>query len=291
MEANMTLRITTLAEDTVNRGGLLAEHGLAFWIELGGRRFLFDAGQGLALVGNARRLGIRLERAGAVVVSHGHYDHTGGLAAVLRLPGERRVYAHPAALLPKYARNDDGSARAIGIPREGEKAIRERAELVLTGEPAELGAGLLLTGPVPRRTDYEDVGGPYFTDAVCLQSDALPDDQAVFVEMPGGTVVILGCAHAGVINTLNYIRELTGGRPIQAVVGGMHLLHAGPVRLERTLSELRRLDPKRLWPCHCTGFSAAARIWQAFPDRCAPCPVGTVLEWKNKSSRSAHGRA
>jgi 7,8-dihydropterin-6-yl-methyl-4-(beta-D-ribofuranosyl)aminobenzene 5'-phosphate synthase len=275
----MKFRITVLVEDTAGGRGLLAEHGLSFWIELGSRKLLFDTGQGLVLTGNARQMGIHLEETAAVILSHGHYDHTGGLSETLRLAKQARVYAHPAALTPKYARNADGSAREIGIPFWDEQKIREQADLVLTEGPVDIGEGFHLTGPVPRRTNFEDVGGPYFTDPDCLRPDALTDDQAAFVETPNGTVVILGCAHAGVINTLDYIRELTGNRRIHTVLGGMHLLSAGPARMNATLAGLRRIDARRLCPCHCTGFAAMTRLWHEFPDQCVPCRVGAVFDW------------
>jgi len=275
----MKLRITTLVEDTVGGRGLLAEHGLCFWIELGPRKILFDTGQGLVLTGNARQLGVRLKQAEAVIISHGHYDHTGGLSETLRLVGKRRVYAHPAALTPKYARNTDGSAREIGIPFLDEQKIRGQADLILTEGPMDIGEGLHLTGPVPRRTNFEDVGGQFFTDPDCLRPDAIMDDQAAFIETPAGTVVILGCAHAGVVNTLDYIRELTGNRRIHTVLGGMHLLAAGSGRMHKTVDGLCRIDARRLLPCHCTGFAALAWLWHAFPDQCAPCHAGTVFDW------------
>ena len=195
-------KITALVENTAGGRGLLGEHGLSFWIELGCKRILFDTGQGHVLRSNARRLGIRLDHIDAVVLSHGHYDHTGGLGDVLRSSRATTVYAHPAAFDAKYARNPDGSARDVGMPGLDEEMIRDMAELVLVEGPTELCRGLHLTGPVPRTTDFEDTGGAFFKDRACTQPDHLTDDQAVFMETEAGTVVILGCAHAGVINTL-----------------------------------------------------------------------------------------
>ncbi len=269
-------QITVLVENTAGARGLLGEHGLAFWIVLGDRHILMDTGQGQVLMGNARRLGVRLETADAIVLSHGHYDHTGGLGDALRMSRAVTVYAHPAGFETKYARNADGSARDVGMPRLDETMVRELADLVWTTEPTVVEHCLHLTGPVPRTTDFEDTGGAFFTDTACTQPDPLVDDQAAFIETPAGTVVILGCAHAGVINTLRYVRQLTDNRPIHTVMGGMHLVNASPQRIDRTVAELRRLDVQRLLPCHCTGFAAMARLWNEFPERCAACPVGTV---------------
>lgn len=261
-------RITVLVENTAGKMGLLAEHGLAFWIELDGKRILFDTGQGNVLVHNARRLGIALAEADFIILSHGHYDHTGGLGDAPPRP----LHAHPAAFEPKYRRNADGSSRPIGMPVSG-----FAGERVLVTEPTRLTERLWLTGPVPRRTDFEDPGGPFFLDDACTRPDPLADDQAAFVETSLGTVAILGCAHAGIVNTLRWIRELTGHRPIHTVIGGTHLVNPSPERLDRTVDELRPLGIQRLLPCHCTGFPAQVRLWNEFPDLCAICPTGTSL--------------
>jgi 7,8-dihydropterin-6-yl-methyl-4-(beta-D-ribofuranosyl)aminobenzene 5'-phosphate synthase len=274
------LKITVLVENTAGKRELLAEHGLSFLIESGRNKILFDTGQGLALRHNTEKLNVDLKTITAVVLSHGHYDHTGGLTFALNGMNCPRIYVHPEAFDLKYARNLDGSSREVGMTAGNKITAGELAEIIFVEEKTEIAPGLFLTGPIPRVTEFEDTGGPFFKDVACTIPDDLPDDQAAFIETEKGTVVILGCAHSGVINTLRYVQTLTGNRPIHSVIGGMHLVNAGTERIERTLEELRRFNLQRLIPCHCTGFGAIARLWNEFPGICNPCPSGAVFDWR-----------
>jgi len=274
------VRITVLVENTAEKPDLLAEHGLSFCIEIGSQRILFDTGQGRVLAGNAFRLGVPLDEIDAVVLSHGHYDHTGGLADILRRNFAATFYAHPAALEPKFARDKDSTSREIGMQGASVEAIRRRRQpLVLTGKPTNVTDGLMVTGPVPRVTDFEDTGGPFFLDAGCQKPDPLGDDQAMFFASEQGTVVLSGCAHSGIVNTLRYIRELTDNRPIHAVLGGMHLVGASQERISRTLAEFRELAIDLVAPAHCTGRAATAALLSTMGDRCVACDVGTRFEF------------
>jgi len=275
------VRITVIVENTAQGVGLVAEHGLAYWIEWpDGRRVLFDTGQKSVIVHNAFRLHLPLREAEAIVLSHGHFDHTGGLAEVLPVGRPATVYAHPAAFQPKFACNKDGTSREISMPAASQEAVRQPSVTVVqTVKATEIIEGLTVTGPVPRRTAFEDVGGPFFLDRSCREPDPLVDDQSLFFEAKDGLVVLLGCAHAGVINTLQYVTELANTGRIQAVIGGMHLVQASPERLRLTVEELRRLEVQRLAPAHCTGMAATLALWNAFPERCSPCHVGTRFEF------------
>lgn len=274
-----TAQLTVLVNNTVQRQGLLAEHGLSFWIKLDSTCILFDAGQTNVIRGNAELLGIALDSADMIVLSHGHYDHTGGLDAVLQNNTKKiKVFAHPEAFADKYSCAPHGPARDIGIPVQSRLALRKFADIIPTESPVEIAEGVFVTGQVPRISDYEDVGGPYFKDKGCHQPDDLVDDQAIFFDAPAGIVVILGCAHAGIVNTLRYVMQLVPGRPIHTVIGGTHLVNADESRMDRTVAALRAFDISRMMPIHCTGFAAAARLWNDFPGRVSIIPVGTKVE-------------
>jgi len=275
------VRVTTVVENTAGGRGTRGEHGLALWLDTGSRRVLFDTGQGMVLLDNARELGVRLEETDAIVLSHGHYDHTGGLRDALDVAPQATVYAHPRVFHPKFVRRTDSICRYIGIPGLDEDMVRRHAhELILTDKPTEIYDGLFITGEIPRVTEYEDTGGAFFSDERCREPDPLIDDQALFFESRQGTVVVLGCAHAGVINTLEYVRELTGGHPIHAVMGGMHLIAASDNRVNRTIDALRQLDIDRMGPVHCTGMAATTKLWSVFPGKCHVANVGTTVQFE-----------
>ena len=276
------LRITVLAENTVRQATLLAEHGLALWVEADGHRILFDTGQGKVLRRNAEHLEIPLDCAEMLAISHGHFDHTGGLKDVLGAAGQIDLYLHPAALKKKYYREKTPPHRSIGIPGLDEQALRERTRsLTWTRKPTELMSGVHLTGEIPRRNDFEDTGGPFYRDSSCTEPDPLPDDQALYIETTAGLVVVLGCAHAGVVNTLDYIAELTSRNRIYAVLGGMHLVRATARRLEETVAALIRHGVERVGTVHCTGMRATTYLWSQLPSECFECSVGSVFTVQN----------
>jgi 7,8-dihydropterin-6-yl-methyl-4-(beta-D-ribofuranosyl)aminobenzene 5'-phosphate synthase len=275
------IRITVLVENSVHRQSLVAEHGLSFHVQCGERSLLFDTGQTNLAVINADTLRLPLDHLEAIVLSHGHYDHTGGVPSVFDAVPSVRVYLHPAALEKKFSRNAKGQLREIGMSDCVKQSIRQRAGgFNQTKGRTEIVEGVFATGEIPRATTYEDTGGAFFLDAECTRPDPLIDDQALAIDLGHSVVLLLGCAHSGVVNTLNHVHHLTGGKPVSALIGGMHLGSAGDERIQQTIARLRDTQLEMLAPAHCTGWPASAKLWQAFPDIFRPAGVGTVFEFK-----------
>ena len=269
---NNNLCITTLVEDTASDGSLLAEHGLSFWIEYGDKQILFDTGQSDILIRNAKTLGINLSQVDAIVLSHGHYDHTGGLSAILDIAPKATIYLHPAATEPKFSRTNSG-VKSIGIPYLAKEAVPKH-RVIWTATPARIFPGMSVTGQISRINNFEDVGGGFFLDENYNKPDSLLDDQALFIESEKGLVVVLGCAHSGVVNTLDYISNLTGRDKIYVVIGGMHLLKASRIRIANTIEAFKKYEIQKIVPLHCTGPKATRELKDAFSDKCSFLSTG-----------------
>lgn len=275
-----SITITILVENSVARSGLLAEHGMAMWLDMGDSCVLFDTGQTGLLIDNANALGIDLDAVDAIALSHGHYDHTGAIDRVMAIAvAAPAIFLHPLALQSKYHCVRGAEPRYIGISESARAALSQSTNLHPTMTPTQIVPGLFLTGAVPRAHPEEKQEPGFFLDSEAATPDPLTDDQSLFLDTISGTVVLLGCAHAGIINTLEHIRNFTNNRPIRAVIGGTHLNAASQQRMTWTLEQLRNFCIQTIMPCHCTGIAAVAALWAAFPGKCLPCSVGTTLSF------------
>jgi 7,8-dihydropterin-6-yl-methyl-4-(beta-D-ribofuranosyl)aminobenzene 5'-phosphate synthase len=275
----MKAKVTIVCENCVfNQPGAIAEHGLSIFMETDRGNYLLDTGQGKAVINNALVLGLDLKTIKGIIMSHHHWDHTGGLGPVLDLKGAVDIYAHPGFFKESY-NIGGGMVRYIGVPYPRPLLEGKGATFKFSNEFQQIEPGMWLTGEVPRRTDYElgDKNQVVKSNGGYVKDDIL-DDQSVVIETEKGLLVVLGCCHSGIINTLSYIVEKMGQRPIYAVIGGTHLGPVGDEQREKSIAALKAFDIERIGVSHCTGLKTASRLAGEFGDRFFFCNVGTVVE-------------
>ena len=247
----------------------MAELGLSIVVETDDVNILFDTGASISASYNADVLGIDLSKIDKVVLSHGHYDHTGGLRQILGKMGkEMEIIAHPDIWAAKYSRSQGRKDRYNGIPFQRQELERLGANFNLTTKPVRITDSIMTTGEVPMVTDFEEIEPVFFMKQDSgWQPDKLLDDQALIINAKPGLIVILGCAHRGPINTLYYAQQLTGVKSIHTVLGGSHLIHASEERIWLTIAAFKELGVQRLGLCHCTGLPAIMLIAHEFEDK------------------------
>ena len=274
----MTYRITILCENAVGPiSGTLGEHGFSALIEWQGGALLWDTGQGFTLLHNAQRMHKDLHSVSQVALSHGHYDHSGGLLPLLRTCGAKQVFGHPALFTPRYRHKDTGESLSLGMPYPKEYLEGQGAQFDLSAQFREILPNIFLTGQVPRTTDFETGDSGLFLDTCGCSRDPFDDDQSLVLVTDKGLVVLLGCCHSGLINTLDYSSAMTGRSDIYAVIGGTHLGFCTAHQLEQTIGSLKGRNIGKLAVSHCTGFAAAVRLKQEFPAAFQSANVGYSL--------------
>jgi len=275
----MKLRITTLSENTAGLGGFLGEWGLSILVETDDFSLLFDTGQSISAGYNADILGVDLGRTSKIILSHGHFDHTGGLRQVLRkMRKEIEIIAHPDIWAAKYIQRKGQTERYIGIPYQQQELESLGANFNLSTKPTKISNNITTTGEIPMVTSFEKIE-PYLLvkEATGFQPDQLLDDQALIINTEMGLVVIPGCAHRGIINTLYRAQQLTGAKRIHTILGGCHLMDASEERIRLTIATLRELGVQKLGVSHCTGLPAACLMAQEFGDQFFFNHAGTVI--------------
>jgi len=274
--------------------GFWAEHGISFLVEGEGGKLLFDTGQSNeVLAHNLLMCKEDLSDLDAVVLSHGHLDHGGGLAEVARRCPGVPLYAHPDALANKHARHGDKIER-IGLPLDRQE-LESFFSLKLLKKPVEVIPGVWTTGEVERRSAFEHVAEGLFVkegDSIepnepegllvkegdSLKPDELKDDLSMVLETPGGPVVLLGCCHAGLVNTLWQIRKRQNANP-RAILGGAHLFRATPARLKQTAKVLEGLNLEMLSLGHCTGVESVFYLREKLGEIVVPLYSGGSREF------------
>jgi 7,8-dihydropterin-6-yl-methyl-4-(beta-D-ribofuranosyl)aminobenzene 5'-phosphate synthase len=286
----MTVSITTLIDNSVGmkdleQEDLIAEWGLGVLLRGDSHSILFDTGRSGFVVSNARVLGVDFRTIDTIVLSHGHLDHTGGLRKVLQEIGRKvDIIAHPDVWADKYIKIADKKERFINIPFQRQELERLGASFNLTREPFKITENIVTTGEIPLTNDFEFVQPPknmerYIKRAGGRDDDLIMDDTSLVIDAARGLVVVLGCAHRGIINTLRQAQEVTGKQKIQAVLGGAHLHDASEDRLRFVTESLKKLDLKIIGLNHCTGQTVACRLHREFGDRFHFNPAGTAFDF------------
>lgn len=239
------MKVSVLAENSAGRthaGECLAEWGLSLYLEVNGVRILFDSGHKGTFAQNAGHLGVDVNKTDFVVLSHHHWDHTGGL----------RFHTF------------DAKKKLITHPRVPEKVLAEQSldlttdfEATTSQKPVEFSPGIYYLGEIPRRTDFEK--GSY-------QDDPMPDDTAIAIQTDKGVIVVTGCSHAGVCNIAEYAKKITG-QNIYGTMGGFHLFEDDPAAIAGSIAYFKREKPAFLLPMHCVDHAAMAAFYDNFKVR------------------------
>ncbi|MHC4984391.1 MAG: MBL fold metallo-hydrolase [Planctomycetota bacterium] len=269
----MSVQIAILVDDDTSSDSLKAEHGLAMILAGAGRNVLFDTGaSGETLLANAAAMGIEVAQVDSVVISHGHYDHTGGLAAVAAACDGLKVYAHPSVWRRRWVDEPGKPLRDVSCPHSPEALAKLDAAFHPVAGPQKLEDWLVLSGPI---------GGPKHGREVFVVTqdsemivDGFEDEIFCLVRGERGWAVVTACCHRGLKNTLRSARFLARGEPLVAIFGGLHLRSAGRDELSGTVEVLQGAGSPDVYPCHCTGGQAVEFLAGKFPGKVHPVSAG-----------------
>jgi len=249
------MKISVLTDNHAG-GQFLAEHGLSYWVETQGNRFLFDTGASDVFLKNAEVMELDMDAIDTVVLSHGHYDHGGGLAYM----SGKRLICHPQAFIQRFHKRHH---RHLGLSMT-KKQIAERYILITSEHPYWLYENVVFLGAIPLGNDFEAMDTDFEDENG--KEDFVPDDSAVVVIEEDALIILSGCAHSGICNTIAYAQKVTGITKIKGIIGGFHLKHNNSLT-HKTIEQIKKLDIHRLFPSHCTELPALAAFNREFKIR------------------------
>lgn len=230
-----------------------AEHGLSYLVEHDGRRILFDTGQSDLFLVNASKMGVEISNVDAIVLSHGHYDHGNGLKF---LKGGRLV-CHPGCFVKRYSKR---GSRYIGL-KNTLSEISDKYELTTSIEPYQISQKIIFLGEIPRNSSFESKQtGFIYEDG---KPDYIIDDSAIALILKEGIFVVTGCGHAGIVNTMEHAKRVSGVDRIYGIIGGFHLKEDN-LQTRETIKYLKDNEAKYVYPSHCTALPALAAFNRTF---------------------------
>ena len=280
------LRLTIVVEDQRNPKipDLKAKHGLCVYAEAKVKdecfAFLLDTGPSSDILRrNVEALKIDLSRIKGVVLSHGHYDHAGGLLEVLKhIDKNVPIVAHPSIFEPKFSFKP--VLTYIGVPFTLMEVKKLGGSLLLSRNPVQLVEDVSTTGEIERVTSYEKTEGLWTVNRERFMPDVLLDDQSLIFKIEGkGLVIVSGCAHSGIVNTVIHSRKLMEVEKLHAVIGGFHLKDSSREKIQQTINDLSAFNPEIICPCHCTGKEAIAMFKETFGEDCLAIKTGDIIEF------------
>lgn len=292
MQTVKSVKVTTLADNVVYDSRLLGQFGFSALLEIRDHKkrkhiIMFDTGsKKTALLNNIKALKLDLSQLECIVLSHGHYDHTSATVEVIKKAKPKvKVIAHPNAFLLKF-KIEKGKRKHHGMPRgEGKLDIQKAgAQIVEVTNPTEIIPGVVTSGEIKRTTPYEKFAWKKITVVDGKEvRDQLLDDQALFINITRkGVLVLCGCAHAGLINTLKCALQLAKAKKLYGFIGGTHLIRPKKNRLKETIAGLKQFDMQLVSPAHCTGHKSIAAINQAFPEAFVLNYAGRIIDTAKK---------
>lgn len=273
------LEFQILTDNIVNRPHLLAEHGLSLWIKNDDIQILFDAGQTSVFLQNALSMGIPINDADAVVLSHGHYDHCGGVPSYPFGSSNTKIYIGPGAFKKKLSAK--GHMHEIGIPWSPEFRKKVKDRIVVTDGCSEIFPGIYVLGTIEQTNEFEKISPCFFTERNGARTEDLMDDeQMLVIESNGSLTVFSGCSHKGIVNCVEYVKKRIPDKKINTLVAGMHLRDTDTKRLNATIDYFVNSEIEHIIPLHCTGIQEVCKLKNALQDRCQICAVGDRVSIK-----------
>ncbi|OQX28297.1 MAG: hypothetical protein BWK80_00780 [Desulfobacteraceae bacterium IS3] len=286
--------ITILAENSVGKSGLLGEHGFSAFIERDDEKYLFDTGPGLSLPHNIKLLGKNLSGLNKIIISHGHYDHTGGLKWAVREAGGAEIVAHPE-IFSRHSiedrKNKVSAFRYVGCPYSQEELEADGAHFNFIDRTEKIAPGLWFIAGIKRKPEYI----PNDSRLVIPHNDnfapdMINDDASLLLECEDASpVLMLGCAHSGILNILKHIREKMGIRKLRAVIGGTHLMFSDSQDISLVIERLEEFSVDTVGVSHCTGMKAAVELAKYFGERFVMASAGSVFDLQQSAGTSESG--